>query len=121
MSTQPTPGTLWRKPADSPMPKDRPVIALCVHGDNEYIDGEGKLTPYGAHCEGLGHASDGLYLVEWGEGFWSDENGTAVLVPGWWFVRGSGFEIPCNPVLWAEIPELPSDCLTANFLLNSGE
>lgn len=87
-------------------PTDRPILGWCKHDADPYHLGDGKLTLYGAHVEGLAHCDDGPQVLEWGGG-WSDgyEDGGGSL-PGWWFVRGSDFEVAANPIAWAEITEL---------------
>ncbi len=59
--------TGWQ-PMDT-APKDRPILGLCRHDADPYtIDGR-RLTPYGAHAEGLSHVADGLHVLEWGGGY----------------------------------------------------
>lgn len=97
--------TKW-KLIDENTPKDKPILGLCNHAANEYHLGEGKLTAYGAWAEGDGHAPDGPHVVEWGGGF-SDEGGyyePPTLMPDWWFLSSSEFEIVANPTHWALIP-----------------
>lgn len=87
-------------------PKDRPILAWCVHDADPYVQADGRLTTYAAHAEALTHVADGQHLVEWG-GSWEEhdwENPSAnASVPDWWFEAGSDFERVANPVLWMEV------------------
>ena len=88
-------------------PKDRPILAWCKHDADPYHEGNGRLTTYGAHCEGLSHVEDGPHVVVWG-GEWidTDEYGGVVgSIPDWWFRFGSGDEEVANPIAWKNIEE----------------
>lgn len=68
------------------------VLAWCDHDANPYFESEdgSRLTTYGAHAEGMGHADDGWNLIDWG-GAWDDrtyEEPSAGWCPDWRFVRG---------------------------------
>lgn len=89
-------------------PRDRPILAWCDHASDSYVEDvlSGRLTPYAAHAEGLGHAVDGYQVVEWGGGY-HDPDGE--MMPDWWFVAGSGFECPASPIRWTNLPLPPTD------------
>lgn len=87
-------------------PKDRPILGWCNHEADPYHDGEGRLTDYGANCEGMGHVEDGPHVIEWRQQEWEsqDEYGSGFWIPGWWVRFGSDGEEYANPVGWTEIP-----------------
>lgn len=95
-------------------PKDgSPILAWCDHEADHFIQDEetGYLTTYTAHSEGYGqHAQDGYQVVAWGgeyrdKGTWEEPQN--IYIPDWWFVHGSDWEIPANPICWAPLPEHP--------------
>lgn len=91
-------------------PRDTPIIGWCVHSENLYVCEDGRLAPYGAHAEGLGHATDGYHILEWGGAVNSyswEYPGENFQVKDWWFVHGSQWEVPANPVMWAPLPAPP--------------
>lgn len=89
------------------------ILAWCRHEDDPYVENEetGRLTLYAAHAEIGDHADDGPHVLEWGGAFddshWEDTFSSSL--PDWWFVSGSDFEKPANPVSWFMIlpEELP--------------
>jgi hypothetical protein len=91
----------------SAAPKDRPILAFCKHEEDDYcLDGGNRLTPYGAHCEGLSSVPNGWHVVVWGggytegsyeEGYWD--------MPDYWFRYGSEFEEVAHPIAWLAIPD----------------
>lgn len=84
-------------------PKDRLILGWCNHEADPYlIEGTNSLTTYGAHCEGLAHAEDGFNILVWGGELDDEEDG---YIPNWWFVKDTEWEVPANPILWAEITE----------------
>jgi hypothetical protein len=88
-------------------PKDgSAILAVCRHDANPY-QVDGKLTPYGAHCEACGYAEDGVHLLKWENGYeeTDDPRGPGYFVPGWWFLR-DGPEMPANPVGWIPVPPM---------------
>jgi len=93
---------MWKK-IDENTPKDRPILAWCVHEADLYFREDGGLTLYGAHVEGLSHVMDGPNIIVWG-GSWEDceEDGGGYL-PDWWFQCGSEFECAANPTHWFDI------------------
>ena len=95
-------------------PRDgAPILAWCNHEADPYVeDAEaGRLTTYGAHCEGLTWASDGYNVVEWGgeTSEYGDYNELLYSIPDWWFVVGSEFEVAANPIYWAPLPAPPEE------------
>lgn len=90
----------------SEAPKDRPILGLCVHEADPYHVGEGKLTLYGGHAEGLSHVEDGPHVLVWGGG-WDDSSHeySGGWMPDWWFRFGSEFEEAANPIAWIAIPD----------------
>lgn len=82
-----------------------PILGWCVHSEDAYQLGDGKLTLYGAHTEGLSHVEDGAHVLIWGGAIndcsWEEPNGT--YLPDWWFRFGSEFEETANPILWQSI------------------
>lgn len=94
---------LWNRDM-SLAPRDRPIVAWCRHDADPYHTSElGQyLTTYAAHAEVFGHADDGLQIVEWGGEYDDTEDGH---IPAWWFVRGTDFEKPANPVAWVTLEE----------------
>lgn len=98
-------------PIDHNTPKDHPILAWCNHETEPYHLGDGRLTVYGAHAEGLSHAPTGFHIVEWGGAFddrtWEYQNGAHL--PDWWFVAGSEFEVVANPTHWCELPDKPEE------------
>lgn len=92
-------------------PKDVPILAWCDHEADPYHETEeegSRLTLYAAHAEGLGHASTGYHIIEWGGAF-DDSNHeySGASLPDWWFVAGSDFEVAANPTHWARLPPKP--------------
>lgn len=97
------------KTIDSAPQDGTPILGWCRHdADLYYDDNDDSLTPYGCHCEGLNHVSDGPHVVLWvddyQDGDW--ENGY-ITIPGWWFRDDSDFEVVANPTHWMSIPEEP--------------
>lgn len=90
----------------SSAPTNKPIMAVAHAGSDPYFLGEGKLTLYGAHVEGLGAVDDGVHIVEWGGGFddRTYEEPNAGCLSDWWFVAGSDFELVANPIAWLPIP-----------------
>lgn len=90
-------------------PKDRPILAWCDHEADPYFIGNGNLTLYGGHAEGMSHAPTGFHIVEWG-GSWDDRTHEfdGGWMPDWWFVAGSEFEVAANPTHWTDLPGRPS-------------
>ena len=92
-------------------PKDKPILAWCNHAADPYVeDAEaGRLTTYGAHCEGLSCASDGYNVVEWGgeTSEYGDYGERLYSIPDWWFVVGSNFEVVANPTHWQPLDPPP--------------
>lgn len=90
-------------------PKDgRPILGLCVHGADPYLEDEQKrrLTVYAGHAEGVGHVPDGPHVIQWGGAFDdSTYESPGAYLPDWWFQYGTDFEKAANPVAWAPIPE----------------
>lgn len=94
----------WRPISTVPM-DGKPILGWCVHDADDYYDGEsGRLTIYGAHCEGVSHVPDGAHVLEWGGAFddstWESPGPS---LPDWWFRSGSGFEEVANPTHWMPI------------------
>lgn len=93
-------------------PKDKPILAWCNHDADPYVEDAqtGRLTTYGAHCEGLAYATDGYNVVEWGgeTSEYGEYNELLYSIPDWWFVVGSDFEVAANPTHWMPLPEPPS-------------
>jgi len=94
-------------------PKNKPILAWCKHDADPYVEDAqtGRLTTYGAHCEGLSYASDGYNVVEWGgeTSEYGDYNELLYIIPGWWFVVESEFEVAANPTHWMPLPEPPEE------------
>lgn len=88
------------KPIHDNTPRDRPILAFCVHVADSYFEpgGSGRLTTYGAHCEGLGHVDDGWHVLVFGGQYVEDDHYT----PAWWFLSGSDFEVVANPICWID-------------------
>jgi hypothetical protein len=96
----------WQ-PMDTAPRDGTPIVAWCDHAADPYVEEPGghTLTAYGAWAEGEGHVDDGLNVVQWGGGY-SDDGGLEgphEEMPDWWFLRGSEFQIPANPVRWFPI------------------
>lgn len=85
----------------STAPKGAPIIGWCIHEADPYHE-YGKLTPYAAGCEGLGHVQNGAHVLEWTPDEWeaTDEYGSGFILPGWWTRFGSEGEEYANPTLW---------------------
>lgn len=82
------------------------ILAVTSHEDDEYhINETGVLTTYGAHCEGLTCAMDGMHVLVWGgEYVETGEYGDVLGYIGpWWFVNDGTFETPANPILYLPI------------------
>lgn len=97
----------WQ-PMDSAPRDGTTILAMCDHDADRYYAGEGRLTTYGGHCEDLGYRSGKtVCVVCWGGGYTetSDYDGSAIVMPDWWFDAHSEFEVPVNPVAWLPIPE----------------
>lgn len=90
----------------TPEDKKGPILGWCVHDADPYFVGDGgRLTLYGAHCEGMSHVEDGPNVLVWGGGF-SDvsyEEPYAAALPDWWFLKGSGFEVAAFPTHFQRI------------------
>jgi hypothetical protein len=102
----------WRPIATAP--KDRPIWVYHDHDSDPYIVDHttGRLTTYGAHCEGLSHKDKpGQCCAVWGGGFFEDQSGEGwgpwCDMPDWWFEEGSDFEMPLAPTHWREKPADP--------------
>lgn len=92
-------------------PKDKQILAWCIHAaDPYYLDNGKRLTTYAAHYEVLGGATDGFQVVEWGgecvEEYFGEE---LRRIPDWWFVVGTDFEMVANPVCWWPLPQPPQE------------
>lgn len=86
-------------------PKDGSLIlGWCVHAADAYHIGDGRLTTYGAHAEGLSRAEDGPQLLKWG-GELDDADGG--YIPNWWFSAYSDWEVVANPTHWMPLPKAP--------------
>lgn len=89
-------------------PKNVPILAWCDHEADPYVEDKrtGRLTLYGAHSEGMGHADTGYHIIEWGGAFddSTHEFPDQASLPDWWFVCGSEFECAANPVKWQHLP-----------------
>lgn len=89
----------------STAPKNgNPILGWCVHAADPYHEGEGRLTIYGAHCEGLGSVPDGPHVVVWGGEYDDIDYG---YIPAWWFRAGSEWEEVANPTHWMPLPAAP--------------
>lgn len=90
-------------------PKDgAPILGWCVHDADPYFLGDGRLTLYGGHTEGLSHVQDGPNVVQWGGAYDDSTRGApGASMPDWWFQYGSYFEVTANPTHWMPIPEAP--------------
>lgn len=99
------PATGWRTMESAPKDGTR-ILAWCEHDADPYHVSETSLTAYGAHCEGLSHVEDGYHVIAWGGGSWesTDEYGSGLLIPDWWFRAGSEWEEVANPVKWMPLP-----------------
>ena len=96
-------GTPKLRPMDE-APKDRPILVRFDHDADPYHIGEGRLTLYGAHAEGLScRAGKGWCIAVWGGGKDFDEDEGGGYLPDWWFQEGSEFEVAVNPVGWVNI------------------
>ena len=87
-------------------PKNRAILGWCQHeADPYYLEDGKRLTLYGAHAEGVGHAADGPNIIEWGGAF-DDSTWEApgASLPDWWFVANTDFEVVANPIAWLPIP-----------------
>lgn len=95
----------WQSMATAPL-DGTPIIGLCRHEANPYHVGD-RLTTYGAHNEGLGHAEDGPHVLVWGGEYDETcfETGRRDFIPDWWFLSGSDFEVVANPIGWMPLPE----------------
>jgi hypothetical protein len=99
--------------------RDRPILVWHDHDSDPYYESlgpleEGRLTVYGAHCEGLGYRRDkGYFVAVWGGGVDDDESGAGwgpwTHIPDWWFEDHSEFERPLAPVGFVDLtdPEFP--------------
>lgn len=79
------------------------ILAYCCHEADPYYAGDGKITPYGSHCEDMGHVEDGLHIVEWRDGYTDRESWEMppYYVPGGWFRD----DMPANPIVWWPLPD----------------
>lgn len=91
------------------------ILAWCDHEAGvEYEEPEPgepiTRSLYEAHGDGLGYATTGFHIVEWGGGFddSTHENPDGAYLPDWWFVAGSEFEVAANPVMWWQLPPAPA-------------
>lgn len=84
-------------------PRDgRPIIGLCRHSEDSFLQDDGRLTVYAAHGEGLGQVPDGPHILCWGGEYDDPDDG---YIPAWWFRYGSEWEEVANPTCWAPVPE----------------
>ena len=91
-------------------PKDRPILVWTLHDADPYAEDNGRrLTPYGYHCEGSSYVTDGMYVVEWRDGYYEpgDYPNEGFQEPGAWWLCGCDDDYVANPVLWCDVP-LPS-------------
>lgn len=109
-----TSGTQWL-PMNSAPRDGTAILAWCVHESDAYFSKQEKeFTTYAAHCDGLGpNVKDGPNVVVWGGEYREADlfPESTTYVPPWWFLEGSQFEIPANPVAWTPIPASPKGTL----------
>ena len=94
----------------STAPRDgTPVLVWHDHESDPYHLGEGKLTIYGAWCEGNGHeGTPGIYIAKLGGGYDEELSGEGwgpfVHMPDWWFKHDDpDREHPLAPTHWSPI------------------
>lgn len=90
----------WRSMSTAPR-NGTPILAVCAHTTDPYfLEGVGKLSTYGAHCEGTARAADGPHVIVWGGADFDNA------IPDWWFVYGTDFSVVASPYLWMSLPKL---------------
>jgi hypothetical protein len=120
------------KPKDmETAPKDRPILAYCIHNADPYYLGENCLTIYGGTCEYASLSTDGWNVIEYGGGGCDTGEYGAVLSswPDTWFKFGSEFEEVVNPIFYIDLPPMetfpmkfaPDNGAIIKAVLNNGE
>jgi hypothetical protein len=91
-------------------PHGETIIVWHDHDSDSYHKGEGKLTIYGAWCEGNGYETrSGIYLAKFGGGYSEDASGDGYgpfyNMPDWWFKHDDqDCEHPLAPTHWMPLP-----------------
>lgn len=90
----------WRPIETAPRDGTK-VLGWCNHKADPYWLNDGfSLTDYGLHSESVAHARDGIHVVEWG----GEYHDVDCVMPNWWFVSGTDFEVAANPTHWKPLP-----------------
>lgn len=84
------------------------ILVWHDHGSDQYHLGEGRLTVYGAWCEGMGNETNvGQYIACYGGGYHESWEDGGAKMPDWWFKHDSEFEQPLAPTHWMPLPTPP--------------
>ena len=92
-------------------PKDGTAIVVLHKHDSDpyYEEDSNRLTPFGAHYEGLGNKfRDGPCVAVWGGEYNEDVSGEGygpfITTPDWWFLDDDEWETPLAPIGWVPLP-----------------